>query len=105
MRALGFGMAAGLLLAAGCMTVGQDFPVEQVRTLRMGETTQAQIRERFGEPWRTGLDDGRKTWTYARYRYSVIGPTHTRDLVVTFDERGRVVSYTFNSTYPEDRDL
>jgi len=98
-------MAVALLLAAGCMNVGHGFPVQQVRTIRVGETTQAQIRERFGEPWRTGLDGGRRTWTYARYRYSIIGPTHTRDLVVTFDEQGRVASYTFNSTYEEDRGL
>ena len=56
----------------------------------------------LGQPWRTGLEDGTPTWTYGYYKYNLIGESQTRDLVVRFDERGIVRSYTFNSTYPED---
>jgi outer membrane protein assembly factor BamE (lipoprotein component of BamABCDE complex) len=100
-------LAAGVLALglAGCISIGHSFEVAKVRQIAVGETTRAEIRSTFGEPWRTGVDDGRKTWTYGHYRYSIFGKAETRDLVVRFDDSGRVHSYTFNSTHPEDRDL
>ena len=60
------------------------------------------MRELFGTPWRTGVEDGQRTWTYGHYRYALLGTTRTRDLVVRFDENDVVSSYTYNSTDPED---
>jgi hypothetical protein len=45
-----------LLLCANCATVGRDFPVARVSDIRIGETTQTQIREMFGAPWRVGTE-------------------------------------------------
>ena len=84
------------------MTVGRDFPVQQVRQLQIGTTTREQVRDLFGQPWRTGLEDGQPTWTYGHYRYTLLGDSRTRDLVVRFDPRGVVRSYTFSSTDPKD---
>jgi hypothetical protein len=96
-------LVAGAALAlASCLTVGRPFPVESVREIQIGKTTQDDVRTRFGAPWRTGIEDGQRTWTYGHYRYAALGTTRTRDLVVRFDDKGTVVSYTFNSTYPED---
>ena len=95
-------VACAALALAACMTVGRPFPVEAVREIELGKTTQDQVRRRFGEPWRTGLEDGQRTWTYGHYRYAALGTTRTRDVVIRFDDKGRVVSYSFNSTYPED---
>jgi len=93
----------GLALAlAGCVTVGKDFPVGGVAQLEMGTTTRAEVRRLFGDPWRVGIEDGQPTWTYALYRYSVFGSARTRDLLVRFDDRGVVRSYTFNSSDPAD---
>lgn len=96
---------AALLGATGCLTVGREFPVRSVRELRIGETTRDDARRMFGEPWRTGLEDGQRTWTYGHYRYSIFGETRTRDLVLRFDEGGVVTSYSFNSTVPDDAAL
>ena len=101
--ALGLIAAAGLL--AGCLTVGKEFPVGSVTRLEIGETTRQDVRKLFGEPWRTGVEDGKRTWTYGRYRYSAFGDAQTRDLVVRFDAKGVVASYSFNSTFPEDANL
>jgi hypothetical protein len=95
-------MGGILLLAVGCATVGRDFSTSGVAAIRIGETTKTDARALFGNPWRTGVEDGRETWTYGHYRYSLFGPAQTRDLVLRFDKEGRVLSYTFNSTYPED---
>lgn len=105
-RAVALAAALGTVVPlGGCLSVGHEFPVDPVRRIEMGETTREDVREWFGEPWRTGVDDGRPTWTYGHYRYSLFSDARTRDLVVRFDDRGRVASYTFNSTYPEDRGL
>jgi outer membrane protein assembly factor BamE (lipoprotein component of BamABCDE complex) len=95
-------LLAGMALLAGCLTVGRDFPAQQVRKLEIGSTTRDQVRDLFGDPWRVGVEDGDPTWTYGHYRYSLIGNTRTRDLLVRFDPRGVVSSYTFSSTDPRD---
>ena len=99
--------AAALVITAAmalvaCVSVGRDFPARQVSKLRIGSTTESQVREMFGTPWRTGVEDGQRTWTYGHYRYALLGTTRTRDLVVRFDANDVVASYTYNSTDPED---
>jgi hypothetical protein len=96
--ALARSAAAALLLLTACVKLGREFPVDPIQTLEIGRTTQADVQRAFGTPWRTGLEDGRPTWTYGRYRYSIFGAHHARDLVVEFDERGVLTSYTYSST-------
>lgn len=91
-------LAVLLLMASSCATVGRKFPVDPVSQIQIGETTQQDINAIFGTPWRTGLEDGRKTWTYGYYKYRLFGTTTTRDLVIRFDADGRVYSYTFNTS-------
>jgi hypothetical protein len=92
--------AAAFLLTAGCATVGRDFPDARVPEIRINRTTQDEIRAMFGPPWRTGIEDGLKTWTYGKYRYSAFGEAQTKDLVIRFNDRGVVTSYTYNATEP-----
>ncbi len=89
------------LPVTGCMpTMGQSFPVKQVRQIELEKTTMAQIRQMFGDPWRTGLEDGFRTWTYGEYTMKM-----TRDLIIRFDKQKVVKSYSFSSSYPEDENL
>jgi len=97
-----------LLLAAlsmpftGCMPsmMGRPFPVQQVPKIELHKTTKTEIRQMFGEPWRTGLEDGKRTWTYGEYSTS-----YSRDLVIRFDDDNTVRSYSFSSSRPEDENL
>ncbi len=91
-----------LLMLAGCVSAGKDFNVHMVPQIQLHQTSRAQIEQMFGPPWRTGVEDGRQTWSYGSYKYGM-GDTLSRDLVVRFDGNGTVVSYTFNSNYPEDK--
>jgi len=93
-----------LLILAGCVSAGKDFNVHMVPQIKLHHTTRAQIEQMFGPPWRTGVEDGKQTWSYGSYKYG-ISDTQSRDLVVRFDSHGTVVSYTFNSSYPEDKQL
>jgi hypothetical protein len=99
------GCAVLVAVLSACLTVGRDFPVDQVGQIAIGKTTRDEIHQMFGVPWRTGLEDGRRTWTYGHYRYKLIGTTETRDLVVRFDPNGVVASYTFNAAPPLEGSL
>jgi hypothetical protein len=90
------------LAASACVTVGREFPVEPVAQIAIGTTTQADVQRLFGDPWRVGIEDGQRTWTYGLYRYSVFAPANTRDLKIRFDAAGVVAAYTFDSTDPGD---
>lgn len=100
--AVGAAIVGVWFLAAACATVGRDFPVANVSDIRIGETTEADIREAFGPPWRVGIEDGRTTWTYGKYRYRLLGEPSTTDLVVRFDATGVVASYSFSTTEYEE---
>ena len=91
-----------LFFIAGCATVGRDFPVHPVAQLVIGTTSVGEVKELFGEPWRVGLEDGQKTWTYGHYKYSAFNDDQTKDLIIRFDNQGKVASYSFNSTKKTD---
>ena len=89
------------LPVTGCMpSVGRSFPVKQVRQIEIGTTSKIEIRQMFGDPWRTGIEDGFRTWTYGEYSVK-----KTRDLIIRFDDQNVVKSYSFSSSYPEDENL
>lgn len=92
-----FGMSLFLLLSA-CASMGHEFPAGQVQSIRIGETTQNDIFATFGKPWRTGIENGLKTWTYGDYHYNAFSESETEDLLIKFDKHGKVSSYTYNST-------
>jgi hypothetical protein len=97
---------AGLMLMVstlGCATIGQEFNVAAVDEIVIGQTTRADVERMFGPPWRVGVEDGNPTWTYGHYKYKLFGRAKTRDLVIRFDDRNVVRSFTFNTTEREDR--
>ena len=99
-----FSLVVGVALSA-CVSVGKPFPVEQVPNIQIGRHTPADIKKMFGEPWRTGMEDGETTWQYGDYKRGLFGSTKTRDLVVRFAPNGVVSSYSFNSDQPEDSNV
>ncbi|MDD5462548.1 MAG: outer membrane protein assembly factor BamE [Methylococcales bacterium] len=99
LRKTSFGLILSiLLLSSGCASVGHEFPAGQVSTIRIGETTQNDIYTTFGAPWRTGIENGMKTWTYGNYHYSLFNDASTEDLVIKFDKKGVVSAFVFNTT-------
>lgn len=97
-RTLFMMLLALFLLMPGCAKVGKDFPVADVPTIEIGKTTQKEIRSMFGSPWRTGLEDGQRTWTYGDYSYGLFIAKKAKDLVIRFDDKNVVVSYTLSTT-------
>lgn len=87
-----------LPVVSGCANVGREFPTDEVSSIKIGTTTMEEIRNRFGAPWRVGVENGQKTWTYGKYRYSLFGDAQTTDLVIRFDGKGVVQTYNYNTT-------
>ncbi|MFH1380448.1 MAG: hypothetical protein ABII23_09230 [bacterium] len=86
----------------GCATIGYEFPTAEVSNIQLNKTTQGNIKDMFGSPWRVGIEDGQRTWTYGTYHYRLFGDTSTEDLVIRFDRKGIVSSYTYNTTEHEE---
>lgn len=94
-------LVMSMLAVFGCApSTGRPFPVQKVPEIQIGATTKETVRQMFGEPWRTGIEDGFKTWTYGQYSIN-----NSRDLLIRFDDDGLVKSYSFSSSYPEDKNL
>ena len=86
------------MFLTGCITLGKEFPEANVSTISIGVTTKNEIRKLFGSPWLSGVQDGKPAWTYGIYDYSLFGERKAKDLVVQFDDRGKVSSFTFSTT-------
>ena len=87
-----------ILSFSGCATIGKDFPAIKVSEIKIGMTTQEEIRTMFGSPWRIGIEDGQRTWTYGNYSYGLFVEKKAKDLVIRFNNKNVVASYTFSTT-------
>ena len=87
-----------ILFVSGCITLGKDFPEANVSTILIGVTTKNEVRKLFGSPWLSGVHDGKPAWTYGIYDYSLFGERKAKDLVVQFDDSGKVSSFTYSTT-------
>ena len=87
-----------IMFVSGCITLGKNFPEANVSTISIGVTTKNEVRKLFGSPWLSGVQDGKSAWTYGIYDYSLFGERKAKDLVVQFDDRGKVSSFTYSTT-------
>ena len=100
MKRTGIARAAVLgaaLVAGGCISAGRNFVSTPVKQIEKGVTTKGDVKKSFGDPFRTGLDDGYESWTYLYNRWSPFTQTRSKDLYIVFNKDGTVRSYTFNS--------
>ena len=67
MKLFGLIIATVILTFTSCAKIGNEFSSTYVKAIQIGETTQDEIVNMFGQPWRIGLEDGIKIWTYGRY--------------------------------------
>ena len=87
-----------IMFVSGCITLGKDFPEANVSSITIGVSTKNEIRQLFGSPWLSGVQDGQPAWTYGSYDYSLFGERKAKDLVVQFDDKAKVSSFTFSTT-------
>ena len=96
MRAIAGYLILSLFLA-GCIYYGRDFVTTPVKNIDLNVTTQREIFNNFGEPYRKGLENGYETWTYS-YNYWEFGQLReSRDLNIVFNKDNTVRSYLFTA--------
>jgi outer membrane protein assembly factor BamE (lipoprotein component of BamABCDE complex) len=97
------GMGLVIMTCYGCLSVGRSFRSNDLSWIVEKKTTKKEVYTVLGDPFRTGVDSGRLTWSYGYYKYNLFGDTRTKDLVIYFNRDGTVHSYTFNTSFPEEK--
>ena len=93
-----------LMVGYGCISVGKHFSSDDLSWIIKDQTKKDDIYDELGEPFRVGIDSGKLTWTYGYYKYRLLGSTCTKDLVIYFNKDGTVHSYTFNTSFPKEKE-
>ena len=90
-----------ILAFGGCGgTVGKKFKTSKVENIINGTTTQAEIKNMFGKPFKTGIQNGKPIWVYEYNRYNLLKNETSRDLIIVFGPSGVVQSHQFMSNEP-----
>lgn len=96
--------AAAALMVSACASRGREISPDMAQSIVQGETTKAEMFDRFGQPIGQGYTDGgvlQMTWMYVYVGYANIG-SRTQMLSVLFDEQDRVKKFTFTDSNPAD---
>ena len=92
----------GLFFLIGCYgTVGKNFDSSEVKNIKNNVTSQSEILENFGTPFKEGTENGQTMWTYDFNQWNALGPAQSKDLVILFDKNNTVKAYRFTATEPE----
>ncbi len=98
--ALAFAAAIFITTLVGCGTVGEDFNISMADKIQVHQTTQGEIESMLGEPFKKGIQNGHPIWVYEFNYYHTLGDDTSKDLVVTFNDDGKVRSYQAMSNRP-----
>jgi len=90
-----------LLLAIGCGSVGKNFSSDKVQNIQNNVTTQSEVLDWFGVPFKEGTENTHTMWTYQFDKYNVFTKAKSKDLVILFDGNNIVKAYRFTSSIDE----
>jgi len=101
MNYIGLVILVGIILISnGCGASGKSFNTSKVESIVNGVTTRSDIEKMFGEPFKTGIQNGQPIWVYEDNHYSIIREETSKDLMIIFSLDGKVQSYQFMSSKP-----
>ena len=89
-----------VFLASCYGTVGKNFDSSDLKSIQNNVTSQEEIFESFGAPFKKGFENGQVIWTYQFDQWNALGPTHSKDLVVLFDKENTVKAYRYTTSNP-----
>ena len=81
------------LFFIGCGTTGKNFNESLHKNIVVGITTHKEIQAMFGSPFKKGIQNGYKTWTYEYNFYNALGNNITKDIIIVFTQSGVVKSH------------
>lgn len=89
-----------LLFAFGCGTAGKDFDESLYKNIAVGTTTHNDIQSMFGPPFKKGVQNGSRVWTYEYNLYNSLGSDINKDMIIVFDQNGVVKSHQMMTNQP-----
>lgn len=93
-----------IIVPLACVTRGQNFSSD-VSWVSVGKTTQSDVNKRLGVPFSVGNSSGLASWTYGYHKHNLFGESHNKELRLIWNKDGTVNSYSFNSSFQEDKQV
>jgi len=87
------------ILLSSCASVGKDFDSGKVNSIKNNLTTQLEIIDWFGMPFKEGTENGYVMWTYQIDEWQAMGQSKSKGLVILFDDKNKVKAYRYESNY------
>lgn len=87
-----------LITFSACSNVGTNFDTSMVKQIQKGKTTQADIENMFGQPYKTGVQNGHPAWVYEFDQYRAFGDDASKDLLIVFNDNKTVRTHQIMST-------
>jgi hypothetical protein len=84
----------------GCGSTGKNFNESLYKNIIVGTTTHKEIQAMFGPPFKKGVQNGYKVWTYEYNVYNSLGNDITKDMVIVFTPTGVVKSHQMMTNQP-----
>ncbi len=99
-RFLNIILLTSLFFVYGCGSTGKDFNESLYKNIITGTTTHKEIQAMFGPPFKKGIQNGSKVWTYEYNAYNSLGNDTTKDMVIVFTPSGVVKSHQMMTNQP-----
>ena len=93
--------AATFFAIIGCANIGKPFDHALAETIVKGKTTLTEIQNKFGEPFKKGIQNGDRVWVYEYNEYKGSSNSLSRNLTIVFDDDDIVKSHQTMSTAPK----
>ena len=84
-------------------TVGNNFDNSQIKNIQNNVTNEEEILEKFGPPFKKGIENGQTMWSYQFDKWNALGPAQSKDLVILFDKKNIVKGYRYTTSNKENR--
>jgi len=79
-------------------TVGKNFNSSQLKSIQNNVTSQEEIFQKFGAPFKKGIENNQTMWTYQFDMWSALEPAQSKDLVILFDNKNIVKAYRYTTS-------
>ena len=95
---------AAMILAiffSGCGTAGKNFDESLYSNIVKGTTTHKEIQAMFGSPFKRGIQNGYRVWTYEYNYVNSFGSDIIKDMIIVFEKNGVVKSLQLMTNTPD----
>ncbi len=89
-------------IQTACVTRGKEFSSD-LSWVKKSQTSQTDVNRVLGAPVSVGNTGGILTWTYGYYEYRLFGERETKELKFYWNNEQKVQDFSFNSSFPADR--